>query len=66
MGAISLFFLLPETKGLALEELGRLFGDEDVAVYARDDATPGKELGDRSSDEDMKGRGDTYRETTKV
>ncbi|OCL05855.1 MFS general substrate transporter [Glonium stellatum] len=37
LGAISMFFVLPETKGIPLEERGKIFGDtEDVIVYAED------------------------------
>ena len=32
-----MFFVLPETKGIPLEEMAKIFGDtEDVMVYAED------------------------------
>lgn len=37
VGVIWAWFLVPETKGLPLEEIAALFGDsEDIAVYLRD------------------------------
>jgi len=37
VGAIVLYFVLPETKGIPLEEMAKIFGDEDeVVVYAAD------------------------------
>jgi hypothetical protein len=37
LGAILMFILLPETKGVPLEEIAKLFGDtESVMVYAAD------------------------------
>jgi hypothetical protein len=35
IGAVGAFFLLPETKGIPLEEMAKLFGDDEhIAVYA--------------------------------
>jgi hypothetical protein len=34
-GIIWVYFCVPETKGIALEELAEIFGDE-IAVHARD------------------------------
>jgi hypothetical protein len=31
--AVVSYFLFPETKGLNLEEIGRLFGDQNVRAY---------------------------------
>ncbi|KAH0842768.1 Sugar transporter family protein [Fonsecaea pedrosoi] len=37
VGTITMFFLLPETKGVPLEEVAKLFGDtETIMVYASD------------------------------
>lgn len=37
LGTIAAFFLLPETKGIPLEEMARIFGDtEDVVVFSED------------------------------
>lgn len=37
LGAITMFFLLPETKGIPLEEMAKIFGDtSDIMVYAED------------------------------
>jgi hypothetical protein len=36
LGAIVAFFVLPETKNIPLEEMAKLFGDDEVAVYAED------------------------------
>lgn len=52
LGAITLYFVLPETKGLSLEELGRLFGDEDVVVYASDDLGREKSISNPSGSDD--------------
>ncbi|EXJ74794.1 uncharacterized protein A1O5_01490 [Cladophialophora psammophila CBS 110553] len=37
LGTIAMYFLLPETKGVPLEEVAKLFGDTDtIMVYAED------------------------------
>jgi hypothetical protein len=37
LGAAVFYFVLPETKGIPLEEMAKLFGDsEDIMVYAED------------------------------
>ncbi|KAF1813976.1 MFS general substrate transporter [Eremomyces bilateralis CBS 781.70] len=37
LGAIVLYFVLPETKGIPLEEMAKIFGDaDDVVVFAED------------------------------
>lgn len=61
VGFVILCFVLPETKGLSLEQVGKIFGDEDEAAMYREDAglndekTAGKfgqtSSGDRSGDE---------------
>lgn len=54
LGAIVLFFVLPETKGMTLEQIGRLFGDEDVVVYTGGAGLGGteKSVGERSGSDD--------------
>jgi hypothetical protein len=37
IGAVVFYFVLPETKGIPLEEMAKLFGDtDDIMVYAED------------------------------
>jgi hypothetical protein len=37
LGAVVFYFVLPETKGIPLEEMAKLFGDtDDIMVYAED------------------------------
>jgi len=37
LGGIGSYFLLPETKGIPLEEMAKIFGDtEDVVVWSKD------------------------------
>ena len=37
LGSIVAYFYIPETKGVPLEEIAKIFGDtEDVAIYAQD------------------------------
>ena len=37
LGCVAAFFLLPETKGIPLEEMAKIFGDtEDVVVWSED------------------------------
>lgn len=37
LGTIGVYFFIPETKGIPLEEMAKIFGDtEDIAVLAED------------------------------
>lgn len=58
MGFVILWFILPETKGLSLEQVGNIFGDEDEAAMYRADVDLTDEkvagqtsLGNRSGDD---------------
>lgn len=50
VGFVTLWFILPETKGIPLEQMGKLFGDEDETnIYLQENP-----LGDTSSGEGEK------------
>ena len=36
IGTVCVYFFIPETKGIPLEEMAKLFGDTDVQVFAED------------------------------
>ncbi|KAF2491009.1 MFS transporter [Lophium mytilinum] len=51
IGGCIIFFFFPDTKGLPLEEVAALFGDEDeIAVYQREIDIHGNEIVDRHGD----------------
>lgn len=56
MGFVILWFILPETKGIPLEKMGMLFGDEDETnLY--DASTPDVDLPEKlnAANEDKNG-----------
>lgn len=55
LAAIIVWFQIPETKGLPVEEIGALFGDEVVAHITSDGMGIVEDIGNKRAGEEIEG-----------